>query len=47
MTASDYIQLLELLIAKYGDLECVDSEDVPMDTPEEVEGVFVLADKTI
>lgn len=44
MKASEYVEKFKELIELYGDLECVDSRDEPMPEPEEVEGVFVLAD---
>jgi hypothetical protein len=49
MKASEYITELSDLMLRHGDLECVDSEDTPMDPPEYVTGydddpdAFVLA----
>lgn len=45
MRALDYIQSLKDLVALHGALECVDAEDDAMSPPEEVEGVFVLAER--
>lgn len=46
MKATEYIQLLQALADEHGDFECVDTDDEPMNDPEEVEGVFVLAEKS-
>lgn len=45
MKASEYIEHLRRLMDIHGDLECVDSEDEQIGSPEEIEGVFVLADR--
>lgn len=44
MKASEYIKLLQALIERYGDLECVDANDEHIFPPEEVDGAFVLAE---
>jgi hypothetical protein len=33
------------MVVEHGDLECVDASDEQIATPEEVDGVFVLADR--
>jgi hypothetical protein len=45
MKASEYISMLQALVDEHGDLEVEDANGDPMADPEEVEGVFVLADK--
>lgn len=44
MRASEYIAKLQAKIAEHGDLDVEDAYGESMSEPEEVEGVFVLAD---
>lgn len=43
MKASEYIDKLQALIDKHGDLECIDTYENLISDPEECEGDFVLA----
>lgn len=45
MLASEYVEKLNELIEKYGDGECVDSNDEQIGNPEVIEGLFVLAEE--
>jgi hypothetical protein len=45
MKVSELIIQLQRYLERYGDHEVVDAYDTPLSTPEEIDGVCVLAEK--